>query len=201
MIIIAQSLECTSTSLLPLLFLEWKDELRWQITDLYAVLAFPWIIAQLQTKWATVWLRYWQSVTQRRLCPLNMSLWNWQTTFFRHRQRATIHCSSTSHLCASSCEICLLSTTTALSPHHKQSSATISCIIYNCFLFLFFPPVKPDTVQTTFRLTWKLQVSFTMWTNRKGKGGASPQVLSARGKECHEESQVCENMEYICRYD
>lgn len=58
-----------------------------------------------------------QSVTQRRPCLLNMSLWNWQTTFFRHRQRATIDC--TSHLCVSSCEICLLSTTMSLSPHHR----------------------------------------------------------------------------------
>lgn len=35
----------------------------------------------------------------------------------------------------------------------SQSSATISCIIYNCFLFLFFHPAKPVTVQTAFRLT------------------------------------------------
>lgn len=107
-----------------------------------------------------------QSVTQRRPCPLNMSLWNWQTTFIWHRQRATIQCSSTSHLCVSSCEICLLSTILhsdivdcrlPLWPrlHIKQSSATISCITYNCFLFLFVPPVKPVTVRTTFRLTRK----------------------------------------------
>lgn len=105
-----------------------------------------------------------QSVTQRRPCLLNMSLWNWQTTFFRHRQRATIDC--TSHLCVSSCEICLLSTTTALSPH--QSSATISCIIYNCFLFLFFHPAKPVTVQTAFRLTRMLTQGVFVLVSRAG---------------------------------
>lgn len=143
-----------------------------------------------------------QSVTQRRPCLLNMSLWNWQTTFFQHRQRATIDC--TSHLCVSSCEICLLSTTMSLSPHHRVQPPLVVLFTIVSFTLLSSSETSycPNRFQThsdvnagCVLFSCLEQVSFTMWTNGKGKGGVLPQVLSTRGKECHEESQFCEHVE------
>lgn len=69
--------------------------------------------------------------------------------------------------------LCVFMWNLSFKHHHgplstSQSSATISCIIYNCFLFLFFHPAKPVTVQTAFRLTRMLTQGVFVLVSRAG---------------------------------